>query len=149
MYSINTCPGGIYNYVNCLICQNILRSVTCNSEVGRLRRLLVHSPDSGLAELVPLLRPRTGYLRILYIWKPSAEKNMISSVQILLYFWTRQKIKGQLKKIDSEKYNRGFYKPDNEAFLSRKKSLSYNGFSADILSHHDIKIKLACSRLCH
>ena len=73
-----------------------------NSEVGRLRRLLVHSPDSGLGKVVPSKAQDWLFEDIVHL-ETIRKKEYDFYTKILLYFLDPQKIKGHLKKIDSEK----------------------------------------------
>ncbi len=115
-----------------------------SSEVGRLRRLLVHSPDSGLGKVVPSKAQDWLFEDIVHL-DTIRKKEYDFYTKILLYFLDPKKIKGRLKEIDSEKSKRNFYKPDNEAFFRSDKVVELQWLLADILGDHEIKLKLVAS----
>ena len=82
-----------------------------SSEIGRLRRLLVHSPDSGLGKVVPSKAQDWLFEDIVHL-DTIRKKEYDFYTKLLLYFLDPEKIKGTLKDIDSEKNKRNFYKPD-------------------------------------
>src|SRR4030081_1340544 len=92
------------------------QQIKVNSEIGRLRRLLVHSPDSGLGKVVPSKAQDWLFEDIVHL-KTIRKKEYDFYTKILLYFLDPAKIKGKLSKIDDEKANRNFYKPDNKDFF--------------------------------
>src|SRR5579871_5534360 len=115
-----------------------------SSEIGRLRRLLVHSPDSGLGKVVPSKAQDWLFEDIVHL-ETIRKKEYDFYTKILLYFLDPGKIKGQLKKVDAEKNKRNFYKPDNEAFFKSEKVVELQWLLSDILSDHEIKLKLVAS----
>src|SRR5215470_8384261 len=94
--------------------------VKVSSEIGRLQRLLVHSPDSGLGKVVPSKAQDWLFEDIVHL-DTIRKKEYDYYTKILLYFLDPEKIKGKLKKIDSEEGERSFYKPGNEAFFRSDK----------------------------
>ncbi|MES1225760.1 MAG: arginine deiminase family protein, partial [Bacteroidota bacterium] len=119
-------------------------SLQVNSEVGRLRRLLVHSPDSGLGKVVPSKAQDWLFEDIVHL-ETIRKKEYDFYTKILLYFLDPGKIKGQLKKVDAEKNKRNFYKPDNAAFFKSEKVVELQWLLSDILADHEIKLKLVAS----
>jgi arginine deiminase len=115
-----------------------------SSEVGRLRRLLVHSPDSGLGKVVPSKAQDWLFEDIVHL-DTIRRKEYDFYTKILLYFLDPKKIKGKLKDIDAEKGKRNFYKPDNTDFFKSDKVIELQWLLADILSEHEIKLKLVAS----
>ncbi len=115
-----------------------------SSETGRLRRLLVHSPDSGLGKVVPSKAQDWLFEDIVHL-DTIRRKEYDFYTKILLYFLDPVKIKGQLKKIDAEKNKRNFYKPDNKAFFKSDKVVELQWLLSDILEDHEIKLKLVSS----
>src|SRR5450631_4793391 len=90
--------------------------IKVSSEVGRLRRLLVHSPDSGLGKVVPSKAQDWLFEDIVHL-DTIRRKEYDFYTKLLLYFLDPEKIKGKLKEIDSTEANRGFYKPANKNFF--------------------------------
>src|SRR5258707_7378712 len=90
-------------------------AVSVSSEVGRLRRVLVHSPDSGLGRVVPSKAQDWLFEDIVHL-DTIRRKEYDFYTKILLYFLDPGKIRGQLNQIDDEKNRRAFYKPGDESF---------------------------------
>jgi arginine deiminase len=124
--------------------KNNSNKLQVSSEVGRLRRLLVHSPDSGLGKVVPSKAQDWLFEDIVHL-DTIRKKEYDFYTKILLYFLDPEKIKGKLKDIDSEKNKRNFYKPDNAAFFKSDKVVELQWLLADILNDHEIKLKLVAS----
>ena len=72
-----------------------------NSEIGTLRRLLVHSPDSGLGKVVPSKAQDWLFEDIVHL-ETIRRKEYDYYTKILLYFLDPTKIRGRLKEIDSD-----------------------------------------------
>ncbi|HMH35193.1 MAG TPA: arginine deiminase family protein [Puia sp.] len=115
-----------------------------SSEIGRLRRLLVHSPDSGLGKVVPSKAQDWLFEDIVHL-DTIRRKEYDFYTKLLLYFLDPGKIKGKLKEIDAEKNKRNFYKPGHEAFFKSEKVVELQWLLADILQDHEIKLKLVAS----
>src|SRR5579862_2041584 len=115
-----------------------------SSEIGRLRRLLVHSPDSGLGKVVPSKAQDWLFEDIVHL-DTIRKKEYDFYTKILLYFLDPKKIKGKLKEIDAEKSKRYFYKPDHEKFFRSDRVIELQWLLAEILEDHEIKLKLAAS----
>jgi arginine deiminase len=124
--------------------KNNSNKLLVSSEVGRLRRLLVHSPDSGLGKVVPSKAQDWLFEDIVHL-ATIRKKEYDFYTKILLYFLDPQKIKGKLKDIDSEKSKRNFYKPDHADFFNSDKVVELQSLLADILGGHEIKLKLVAS----
>jgi len=68
-------------------------NVRVTSEIGRLRRLLVHSPDAGIGKIVPRIKEQLLYDDIVYLEKMQQEYG--EYLKILLCFLDQDKIKGK------------------------------------------------------
>ncbi|MBS1597688.1 MAG: amidinotransferase [Bacteroidetes bacterium] len=115
-----------------------------SSEIGRLRRLLVHSPDSGLGKVVPSKAQDWLFEDIVHL-DTIRKKEYDYYTKLLLYFLDPEKISGSLKKIDDEKNRRDFYKPDNASFFKSNKVIEVQWLLASILSDYEIKLRLVAS----
>lgn len=115
-----------------------------SSEIGRLRRLLVHSPDSGLGKVVPSKAQDWLFEDIVHL-DTIRKKEYDYYTKILLYFLDPQKIKGKLKQIDAVTGNRNFYKPGSADFYRSEKVIELQWLLADILQDREIKLKLIAS----
>ncbi len=120
---------------------NVIR---VSSEVGRLRRLLVHSPDSGLGKVVPSKAQDWLFEDIVHL-DTIRRKEYDFYTKLLLYFLDPQTIRGKLKLIDSEKQKRNFYKPEHPDFFRSDKVVELQWLLAEILQDLEIRLKLAAS----
>src|SRR4249919_3227093 len=114
------------------------------SEVGTLKRLLVHSPDSGLGKVVPSKAQDWLFEDIVHL-DTIRRKEYDYYTKILLYFLDPTKIKGRLSEIDDEKNRRNFFKPDNDNFFSSENVIELQYLLANVLSDHEIKLKLVAA----
>ena len=118
--------------------------ISVTSEIGRLRRLLVHSPDSGLGKVVPSKAQDWLFEDIVHL-ETIRRKEYDYYTKILLYFLDPTKIKGSLSEIDDEKNRRNFFKPDNEDFFGSENVIELQCLLADVLGDHEIKLKLVAA----
>lgn len=113
------------------------------SEIGTLRRVLVHTPDSGLGKVIPSKAQDWLFEDIVHL--DTIRKNEYDYyTKLLLYFLDPAKIKGKLKTIDSQE-SRDFYKPEHPDFFGSDKVLELQRLLAEILADAAIKEKLAAS----
>lgn len=119
-------------------------AVSVSSEVGRLRRVLVHSPDSGLGKVVPSKAQDWLFEDIVHL-DTIRRKEYDFYTKILLYFLDPEKIRGRLAEVDHSTNHRAFYKPGNEGFFRSDKVVELQWLLADILTDHEIKLKLVAS----
>jgi arginine deiminase len=119
-------------------------AVSVSSEVGRLRRVLVHSPDSGLGKVVPSKAQDWLFEDIVHL-DTIRRKEYDFYTKILLYFLDPEKIRGRLTEIDDEKNKRAFYKPGDDRFFRSDKVVELQWLLSDILTDDSIKSKLVAS----
>jgi arginine deiminase len=118
--------------------------IKVTSEVGRLRRLLVHSPDSGLGKVVPSKAQDWLFEDIVHL-DTIRKKEYDFYTKLLLYFLDPELIFGKLKIIDGEKNKRNFYKPGHADFFRSDKVIELQWLLAEILDNLEIRLKLAAS----
>ena len=118
--------------------------IKVTSETGRLRRLLVHSPDSGLGKVVPSKAQDWLFEDIVHL-ETIRRKEYDYYTKILLYFLDPEKIKGKLDFVDAAGQKRNFYKPDNQQFFKSDKVVELQLLLSDILHDREIKLKLVSS----
>lgn len=118
--------------------------VQVSSEIGRLRRLLVHSPDSGLGKVVPSKAQDWLFEDIVHL-DTMRSKEYDYYTKILLYFLDPKKIKGFLHQVDAPKNNRDFYKPEKPEFFKSEKVVELEWLLAEILEDQEIRLKLIAS----
>ena len=68
-------------------------NISVTSEIGRLRRLLVHSPDAGIGKIVPRIKEQLLYYDIKK--KKKMQEEYCEYLKILLCFLDQDKIKGR------------------------------------------------------
>ena len=118
--------------------------IKVTSEVGRLRRLLVHSPDSGLGKVVPSKAQDWLFEDIVHL-DTIRKKEYDFYTKLLLYFLDPDLISGKLKSIDAEKNKRNFYKPGHKDFFRSDKVIELQWLLEEILEDLEIRLKLAAS----
>lgn len=119
-------------------------SVNVGSEIGRLRKLLIHSPDSGIGKVVPSKAQDWLFEDIVHL--DTIRKGEYDYyVKLLMYFLDPEKIKGKLAEIDSANANRNFFKPDHPDFHASKNVIELQQLLGEILENTSIKKKLAAS----
>lgn len=112
------------------------------SEIGTLKRLLVHSPDSGLGKVVPSKAQDWLFEDIVHL--DTIRKDEYDYyTKVLLYFLDPQKIKGKLHEIDGNE--RAFFKPDSSSFYRSDKVIELQWLLAEILENEDIRAQLVAS----
>jgi arginine deiminase len=118
--------------------------ISVTSEIGSLRRLLVHSPDSGLGKVVPSKAQDWLFEDIVHL-DTIRRKEYDYYTKLLLYFLDPGKIKGRLAEIDNKKNDFNFYKPGHPDFFRSDKVVELQWLLSDILDDHEIKLKLIAS----
>ena len=118
--------------------------IDVTSEIGTLRTLLIHSPDSGLGKVVPSKAQDWLFEDIVHL--DTVRRNEYDYyVKLLMYFLDPDKIKGKLKQIDSVENKRAFFKPDNKDFHASSKVVEIQTLLADVLQDTAIRTKLVAS----
>ena len=126
-----------------MILTNSNFKIDVTSEIGNLRTLLIHSPDSGLGKVVPSKAQDWLFEDIVHL--DTMRKNEYDYyVKLLLYFLDPSKIKGKLQQIDNDQ-ERSFFKPDNADFHASNQVIEIQTLLADILQQEDIREKLVAS----
>nr|WP_294944432.1 arginine deiminase family protein [uncultured Mucilaginibacter sp.] len=114
------------------------------SEIGNLRVLLVHSPDSGLGKVVPSKAQDWLFEDIVHLdTMRSGEYDYY--IKLLMYFLDPAKITGKLADIDNPVNKRNFFKPDNAEFHNSAKVVEIQTLLSDILEQADIRKKLVAA----
>ncbi|MFD2920623.1 arginine deiminase family protein [Terrimonas rubra] len=119
-------------------------NIFVSSETGTLRRLLVHSPDSGIGKVVPSKAQDWLFEDIVHL-DTIRRKEYDYYTKLLLYFLDPGKVKGKIKDIDNPDNKYNFYKPGHADFYKSDKVVELEWLLAEILEVHEIKIKLIAS----
>src|SRR5476651_592349 len=115
-----------------------------SSEIGTLKALLIHSPDSGLGKVVPSKAQDWLFEDIVHL-ETMRKHEYDYYVKLLMYFLDPGKIKGKLDEINSKTSDRAFFKPDNAGFHASTKVIELQTLLADILADQDICKTLVAS----
>lgn len=122
----------------------IQQQVHVDSEVGTLRRVIVHSPDSGLGKVVPSKAQDWLFEDIVHL-KTMRKGEYDHYIKILLYFLDPAKIEGRIREVDAEENDRAFYKPDNPAYFNSDKVIDPQYLLAHILDNPTVRIRLVAA----
>jgi arginine deiminase len=118
--------------------------VNVNTEIGRLRKLLVHSPDSGLGKVVPSKAQDWLFEDIVHL--DTIRKGEYDYyLKLLMYFLDPEKIKGKLADIDSDEANRNFFKPNHPDFHNSKSVIEVQNLLSEMLENEPIRKKLVAA----
>ncbi|WP_159474025.1 arginine deiminase family protein [Dyadobacter sp. 3J3] len=117
--------------------------IMVSTEVGTLRRLLIHSPDRGLGKVIPSKAQDWLFEDIVHL-NTMRKKEYDYYVKLLLYFLDPEKIKGKLKEINDDK-SRAFYIPGSEKYFNSDKVVDIQKLLAEILLDENIRIKLTAA----
>ncbi|GAB2690211.1 arginine deiminase [Mucilaginibacter koreensis] len=118
-------------------------TINVTSEIGTLRALLVHSPDSGLGKVVPSKAQDWLFEDIVHL-DTMRRQEYDYYIKLLLYFLDEDKIKGRLNEIDADE-SRSFFIPENSNFHNSVKVIEIQNLLADILKDEGIRKKLTAS----
>ncbi|MFT3901702.1 MAG: arginine deiminase family protein [Niabella sp.] len=118
--------------------------INVSSEIGTLKKLLVHSPDSGLGKVVPSKAQDWLFEDIVHL-ETIRRKEYDYYIKLLLYFLDPEKIKGRLAEIDNSKNNFDFFKPASKHFYKSRQVIEIEWLLAEILEDKDLKQKLVAS----
>ena len=118
--------------------------VQVSSEIGTLRSLIIHSPDSGIGKVAPSKAQDWLFEDILHL-ETVRKKEYDQYLKLLLYFLDPEKISGKIEQLDKEESRREFYKPGKPGFHNSEKVIEIEKLLADVLSQPDICQKLTAS----
>lgn len=121
-----------------------MEDFSVTSEVGTLKRLLIHSPDSSLGKVVPSKAQDWLFEDIVHL-DTVRRKEYDFYIKILLFFLDPEKVKGKIHQIDAESANREFYKPGKPSYFNSNKVIELQTLLTDILNDASIKSTLVAS----
>ncbi|MFC5412654.1 arginine deiminase family protein [Larkinella bovis] len=116
------------------------QEIRVTSEVGALRRLLIHSPDRGLGKVIPSKAQDWLFEDIVHL-ETMRKDEYDYYVKILLYFLDPDKIRGKLAEIDADS-ERNFFKPDHPAYFRSDAVIDIQRLLAEILEDEVIRTRL-------
>jgi arginine deiminase len=121
-----------------------MEDFSVTSEVGTLKRLLIHSPDSSLGKVVPSKAQDWLFEDIVHL-DTVRRKEYDFYIKILLFFLDPEKVKGKIHQIDAESAKREFYKPGKSGYFNSDKVIELQTLLTDILHDSSIKSTLVAS----
>lgn len=120
------------------------KPVSVSYETSRLRRVLIHSPDSGLGKVVPSKAQDWLFEDIVHL--ATIRKDEYDHyIKLLLYFLDEGKIKGRLAEIEDPAGKRNFFKPGHPDYFQSDKVVELQSLLIDILHDAGIKSQLVAS----
>lgn len=111
------------------------------SEIGVLKKLLVHSPDNGLGKVVPSKAQDWLFEDIVHL-DTIRKEEYDYYIKLLLYFLDPEKIKGKLKDIDDPTNNRVFYQPGHHKFYRSENVIELQWLLEEILVDDNLKSQM-------
>jgi arginine deiminase len=120
------------------------KKLNVSSEIGRLRRLMIHNPDNGLAKVIPSKAQDWLFEDIIHL-DTMRRHEYDYYVKLLLYFLDPTKIKGKLAEIDAPAKDRAFYEPSSPEYFNSDKVIDPQFLLSEILEDREIRIKLVAS----
>ncbi len=117
------------------------------NELGRLRKLIIHSPDGGIGKIIPGTFADNLYDDIVHL--KSMQKEYNHYVKLLLYFLDREKINyiKQYQQTASPEKKSWCYIPGKEEYFNSDKVLDTQQLLTEIIKDDRIKLRLI-SAIC-
>ncbi|PZP50380.1 MAG: amidinotransferase [Pseudopedobacter saltans] len=116
--------------------------IQVNSEIGRLRRLLIHSPDGGIGKVIPAKFKDWLYDDTVQLSQMRLAYN--EYVKLLLYFLDRDKINyiNECEKKTPVNGQYDCYKPDNPAYFKSEKVMDSQFLLSQILEEDKVRTRI-------
>ena len=114
--------------------------INVSSEIGTLRRLLIHSPDRGLGKVVPSKAQDWLFEDIVHLDMMRRDEYDYY-VKILLYFLDPDKVRGKIATLGPDS-DRSFFKPDHIDYFKSDKVIDIQCLLSDILGDEVIRTRL-------
>ncbi len=117
--------------------------IQVSSEIGTLRRLLIHSPDRGLGKVVPSKAQDWLFEDIVNLTMMRRDEYDYY-VKLLLYFLDPTTVRGRIAELGPNS-NRDFFKPNQPGYFKSDKVIDIQVLLADILTDEVVRTKLIAS----
>jgi arginine deiminase len=123
--------------------------IKVTSEIGRLRRLLIHSPDGGIGKVIPAKFKEWLYDDTVQLSQMRKDYN--DYIKLLLYFLDPEKVelvkKAESEELPKESLQYDCYKPDKPTYFNSDKVLDSQYLLSQILHDEAVK-KQIISAVC-
>lgn len=120
------------------------KRIYVENETGSLRRVLIHSPDSGLGKVVPSKAQDWLFEDIVHL-DTIRRKEYDFYIQVLLHFLDPELIRKRNADFSSENVNRDIYQPEKESYFNSDKVVELQILLMDILRNPSVKEQLVAS----
>jgi arginine deiminase len=115
-------------------------TIHVSSEIGTLRRMLIHSPDRGLGKVVPSKAQDWLFEDIVHLDMMRRDEYDYY-VKILLYFLDPDKVRGKVASLGPDS-DRNFFKPDHAEYFRSDKVVDVQSLLSEILADEVIRTRL-------
>ena len=116
-----------------------------DSEIGTLKKILIHSPDGGIGKIIPGTFADNLYDDIVHLKKMQKEYNHY--VKLLLYFLDPQKIE-YIKECEAAGHEKGScFIPGKPAYFNSDKVLEAQNLLQEVVKDEKVKLRLI-SAIC-
>lgn len=124
-----------------------MQDIYVNSEIGKLRRLIIHSPDGGIGKIVPAKFQEWLYDDTVHLTQMRKEYN--NYIKLLLYFLDPEKARyvTEFEKNAPPAESNNCYKPESPHYFNSDKVLDTQYLLAKILQEEDTR-KRIISAIC-
>jgi arginine deiminase len=119
------------------------KRIYVDSEITKLERLIIHSPDSGLGKVVPSKAQDWLFEDIIHL-DTMRKKEYDYYVKLLLYFLDPEKIQNKAAAIKADS-KRGFFKPSSPDYFNSDKVIEFETLLADVLKMPEVKPQLVAA----
>ena len=115
------------------------------SELGKIEKILIHSPDSGIGKIIPSKFKEWLYDDTVHLQKMREEYN--EYIQLLLYFIDPEKAKQVTNHLENAAAAQKLdvFKPDNPAYFNSERVIDVQKALSDILENELVKIRLVAA----
>lgn len=115
------------------------------SEIGTLRKILIHSPDGGIGKIIPSTFSDNLYDDIVHLKKMQKEYNHY--VKLLLYFMDREKVAyiNACQQSADEEVRADCFIPGKEAYFKSDKVMEAQNLLELILEDERVKLRLVAA----
>ncbi len=113
------------------------KNIHVTSEIGTLKRLLIHSPDAGIGKIAPRLKDELLYDDIVYLDKMREEYD--EYLQVLLWFLDPDILKNRKDK------SREYFQPSGEKYFQSDKVIDVESLLVKVLKNEKVKALLVAS----
>jgi len=135
-WSVKRQPGKMSSHPN--------TTLSVSSEVMPLRKVLIHSPDSGLGKVVPSKAQDWLFEDIVHL-DTIRRGEYDHYVKLLMYFLDPDRIRGRLDQIDDPASDRAFYKPGHAGFHGSDRVVELQALLTGVLGDADVRSRLVAS----